>query len=63
MLTKALANEVDVPVIYKSGSEYIDIGAARVHYLFKECKSYKSGSIIFIDELETIGLRRTNDLS
>ena len=67
MLAKALANEIEIPMIYKSGSEfveeYVGVGSARVRNLFKEAQSHELGCIIFIDELEAIGIKRTNDLS
>lgn len=67
MLAKALANESNVPMIYRSGSEfvekYVGVGASRVRKTFKEAQSYPQGCIIFIDELEAIGLKRSMDLN
>lgn len=58
LLAKALAGEAQVPFFPISASEFIEVfvgvGASRVRRLFEEAK--KSGpSIIFIDELDSVG--------
>ncbi len=61
LLARAVAGEADVPFFSITGSDFMEmfvgVGASRVRDLFKEAK--KSGpSIIFIDELDSIGRRR-----
>jgi hypothetical protein len=59
LLAKAVAGEAGVPFFYKSGSEfdemYVGVGSRRVRELFKHAKQH-SPCIIFIDEVETIGV-------
>ena len=61
MLAKAAAAEANVPFYYISGSEfvekYVGVGAANVRGLFAEAKR-TAPSIIFIDEIDAIGLKR-----
>ncbi|MGA9326499.1 MAG: ATP-dependent zinc metalloprotease FtsH [Salegentibacter sp.] len=63
LLAKAVAGEAKVPFFSLSGSEFIEmfvgVGAARVRDLFKKAKS-RAPSIIFIDEIDTIGRARGN---
>ncbi|MFA7566236.1 MAG: ATP-dependent zinc metalloprotease FtsH [Alkalispirochaeta sp.] len=61
LLAKAVAGEADVPFYSISGSDFIEmfvgVGASRVRNLFKEAREH-SPSIIFIDELDSIGRHR-----
>ncbi len=61
LLAKAVAGEAGVPFFSLSGSEFIEmfvgVGAARVRDLFKKAKA-TAPSIIFIDEIDTIGRLR-----
>ncbi|MCA6078685.1 ATP-dependent zinc metalloprotease FtsH [Fulvivirga sedimenti] len=61
LLAKAVAGEAGVPFLSLSGSEFIEmfvgVGAARMRDLFEKAKS-KAPSIIFIDEIDTIGRAR-----
>lgn len=61
MLAKALATESNVNFFYKSGSEfqskYRGSGSNNVKKLFERAKKHKP-SIIFIDEIDSIGGRR-----
>ncbi len=61
MLAKAIAGEADVPFFSLSGSEFVEmfvgVGAARMRDLFKKAKA-KAPSIIFIDEIDTVGRAR-----
>lgn len=61
LLAKAVAGEAGVPFFSLSGSEFIEmfvgVGAARVRDLFKKAKA-TAPSIIFIDEIDTIGRMR-----
>ena len=65
MLAKACAGEAEVPFFYISGSQFVEmfvgVGAARVRDLFKQAKS-KSPSIIFIDEIDAVGKKRSNKI-
>lgn len=61
LLAKAVAGEAQVPFFVLSGSDFVEmfvgIGASRVRDLFKQAK-IKSPSIIFIDEIDSIGSAR-----
>lgn len=58
LLAKALAGEADVPFFSTSASEFIEVfvgvGASRVRSMFEEARK-SAPSIIFIDELDSIG--------
>ncbi|MBG9984780.1 ATP-dependent zinc metalloprotease FtsH [Aerococcaceae bacterium DSM 111022] len=62
MLAKAVAGEAEVPFFSISGSEFVEMfagaGAARVRDLFKQAKE-KAPCIIFIDEIDAIGKKRS----
>lgn len=66
LMAKAIAGEADVPFFSLSGSEFIEmfvgVGASRVRDLFNKAKQ-KTPSIIFIDEIDTIGRMRGKALS
>jgi len=61
LLAKALAGEACVPFFFASGSEFdqmfVGMGAKRVRGLFKAAKE-AAPSIIFIDEIDTVGMKR-----
>ena len=61
MLARAVAGEAGVPFYSASGSEFMEMlvgmGAAKVRDLFKKAKA-TGPSIIFIDEIDTIGRKR-----
>ena len=63
LIAKAIAGEAGVPFISMSGSEFIEmfagLGASRVRKLFERAKKL-SPCIIFIDEIDAIGARRSN---
>lgn len=65
LLAKALAGEANVPFFSVSGSEFMEmlvgVGASRVRDLFATAKK-NSPSIIFIDELESIGQHRSGSM-
>jgi len=65
LLAKALAGEAGVPFASISASEFIEVfvgvGAARVRKLFATAK-LKAPSIIFIDELDSVGRTRGTGL-
>ncbi len=63
LIAKAIAGEAGVPFISMSGSEFIEmfagLGASRVRKLFEKAKKI-SPCIVFIDEIDAIGSRRTS---
>lgn len=66
LMAKAVAGEAAVPFFSLSGSEFIElfvgVGASRVRDLFDRAKE-KAPSIIFIDEIDTIGRVRGRAVS
>ena len=62
LLARAVAGEANVPFFSMSASEFIEaivgVGASRVRDLFKKAKD-ASPSIVFIDELDSIGRSRS----
>ena len=64
LLAKAIAGESGVPFLYLNGSSciemYAGLGAKRVRDLFKEAKKC-SPCIVFIDEIDAIGMNRTGN--
>jgi cell division protease FtsH len=61
LLARAVAGEAGVPFLTVSASEFMEmfvgVGASRVRSLFDEARK-SSPSIIFIDEIDSIGRRR-----
>lgn len=61
LLAKAVAGEAEAPFFSVSGSDFMEmfvgIGASRVRKMFEDAKK-QAPSIIFIDELDSIGRRR-----
>lgn len=61
LLARAVAGEADVPFYSISGSDFMEmfvgVGAKRIRDMFSKAKE-RSPSIIFIDELDSIGRRR-----
>jgi len=61
LLARAVAGEAGVPFYAVAGSDFtemfVGVGAARVRNLFAKAK--KTGGIIFLDELDSIGRART----
>jgi cell division protease FtsH len=61
LLARAVAGEADVPFFSITGSDFMEmfvgVGASRVRDLFEDAKN-ASPSIIFIDELDSIGRKR-----
>ena len=62
LLAKAVAGEAGCSFFYMSGSEfdemYVGVGAKRVRDLFNQARQ-KSPAIIFIDELDAVGGKRS----
>jgi cell division protease FtsH len=65
LMARALAGEAGVPFFSISGSEFIEVfvgvGASRVRHLFEAAKK-SAPSIIFIDELDSVGRTRGTGL-
>jgi cell division protease FtsH len=65
LLAKAVAGEADVPFLFVSGSEFVEmfvgVGASRVRDLFKQARK-KAPCVIFIDEIDAVGRQRGNGL-
>lgn len=63
LIAKAIAGEANVPFISMSGSEFIEmfagLGASRVRKLFEKARKI-APCIVFIDEIDAIGSRRTS---
>ncbi|GJE95145.1 ATP-dependent peptidase [Phanerochaete sordida] len=63
MLARAVAGEAGVPFLFASGSEFdemfVGVGAKRMRELFAAARK-KQPAIIFIDELDAVGGRRTS---
>ena len=64
LIAKAIAGEADVPFISMSGSEFIEmfagLGASRERKLFDKARKL-APCIVFIDEIDAIGARRTSN--
>lgn len=63
LLARALAGEAGVPFYFVSASsfveQYVGLGAARIRSLFEKAKEQDSPAIVFLDELDAIGLKRS----
>ena len=61
LLARAVAGEADVPFFSITGSDFMEmfvgVGASRVRDLFNDARE-QAPSVIFIDELDSIGRRR-----
>ena len=65
-LAKAIAGEAGVPFFHKSGSDFVELfvgkGAKTVRDLFAEARK-KAPCIIFIDEIDAVGKKRSTNSS
>ncbi len=66
LLAKAMAGEAEVPFYAVSGSDFVQVyaglGASRIRELFKNAKE-AGKSVIFIDEIDSIGKKRKSGAS
>ncbi|WP_337527304.1 AAA family ATPase, partial [Zhenhengia sp.] len=66
LMAKAIAKEAGVPFFSLSGSDfvqmYVGVGASRIREVFKEARKHER-AVIFIDEIDAIGKKRSNNLS
>ena len=64
LIAKAAAAEAGIPVIYCSGSEFVEVfvglGAKRVREVFAQARQM-SPCMIFIDEIDAVGFSRGNN--
>jgi len=65
LMARAMAGEAGVPFYAVSGSDfvqmYVGVGAARVRELFKKARD-AGGGVIFIDEIDALGKKRSDGL-
>ncbi|EJK58688.1 hypothetical protein THAOC_21166 [Thalassiosira oceanica] len=63
-LARACADSADVPLIHCSGSDFVETyvgkGAARVRRLFQKARAVEGPCLIFVDEIDAIGKRRSS---
>lgn len=63
LLARAVAGEAGVPFFYKAGSEFdemfVGVGSRRVRNMFAAAKK-KAPCIVFIDEIDAVGGKRTS---
>ena len=61
LLARAVAGEANVPFLFMSGSEFVEmfvgVGASRVRDLFNKAKK-AAPAIVFIDEIDAVGRQR-----
>lgn len=66
LMAKAIAGEAGVPFYAMSGSDfvqmYVGVGASRIRSLFSKAKKNEK-AVIFIDEIDAIGKRRSKNTS
>lgn len=64
LLARAVAGEAGVPFFSASGSDfvemYVGVGAKRVRELFSKARQFPEGAIIFIDEVDSVGRKRSS---
>src|SRR5581483_3401792 len=62
LLAKAVAGEAGVPFFHMSASEFVEmfvgVGASRVRSLFQEARQ-AAPCVVFIDEIDAVGRKRT----
>lgn len=68
LVAKAAATEADIPCLYASGSEFVELyvgmGSKRVRGLFEQARSIAKKTkacMIFIDEIDAVGYKRKSN--
>lgn len=63
LLARAVAGEAGLPFYYVSGSDmvemFVGVGAARIREVFTDARKHPDGAIIFIDEIDGFGTKRS----
>jgi cell division protease FtsH len=63
LLARAVAGEAGLPFFAVSGSDFVEMfvgtGAARVRDLFAQARAAENGAVIYIDEIDAVGRRRS----
>jgi cell division protease FtsH len=63
LLARAVAGEARLPFFAVSGSDFVEmfvgVGAARVRDLFAQARAAENGAVIYIDEIDAVGRRRS----
>jgi cell division protease FtsH len=63
LLARAVAGEAGLPFFAVSGSDFVELyvgtGAARVRDLFAQARAAETGAVIYIDEIDAVGRRRS----
>jgi cell division protease FtsH len=63
LIAKAAASAAGIPVIYTSGSEFVEVfvglGAKRIREVFNQARK-QAPCMIFIDEIDAVGFSRGN---
>jgi ATP-dependent Zn protease len=66
LLAKAVAGEASVPFFHCSGSEFdemfVGTGARKMRQLFESARA-RAPCVIFIDEIDSVGAKRTNSVA
>jgi cell division protease FtsH len=64
LLARAVAGEAGVPFYSAAGSDfvemYVGVGAKRVRDLFAKARKHPEGAILFIDEIDAVGRKRSS---
>ena len=65
LIAKAAATEAQIPIIYAAGSEFVEVfvglGAKRIREMFAQARNIKQPVLIFIDEIDAVGYKRSNN--
>jgi cell division protease FtsH len=65
LIARALAGEAGVPFYHMAGSEavnkYVGVGASSIRDLFRKARKSERGAVIFIDEIDALGRKRSGD--
>ena len=65
LIARAAATEAGIPILYPAGSEFVELfvgmGSKRVRDLFQQARDMMQPVIIFIDEIDSVGFKRTRN--